>query len=166
MHCSDPAVVAKIVSKLLFNHACNKNLETEIEGSRQLGSEVGYFRFSSQVGLDFLKNKTGLEYVGLPPRERVVLMIPGNNLMVGDHRYAVLIWILHRPGRAFRLLIHGNCSWRCHQDQSPNQMSRTRPTGTIWTLKRCNSVFIMSVHCLIREICDLIQINLRSIHVG
>ena len=57
----DPAVV--IVSKLLFNHACNKILETEIKDSSQLGSEIGYFQFLSQVSLDFLKNKTGLGYV-------------------------------------------------------------------------------------------------------
>ena len=42
-------MVAKIVSELLFNHACNKNLETKIEGSRQPGFKMGYFQFSSQV---------------------------------------------------------------------------------------------------------------------
>ena len=63
-----------ILSKLFFTYACNKNLQTEIEGWRHLGSEIGYFQFSSQVGLDFLKNKTGLGYIGLPPWETVVMM--------------------------------------------------------------------------------------------
>ena len=33
------------ISELLFNHACNKNLETAIEVSRQLGSEIGFSNF-------------------------------------------------------------------------------------------------------------------------
>ena len=65
--------VASIVSELLFNHACSKNLESEIEGLRQHCSEIGYFQFLSLVGLDFLKNKTGHGFLGWPPLETVRL---------------------------------------------------------------------------------------------
>ena len=37
----------------------NSGLETEIQGSRQLDSEIGYFQFLSQVRFDFM-NKFGL----------------------------------------------------------------------------------------------------------
>ena len=41
----------------MFYHACNKNLETEIKSLGQLGSEIDYFQFWNQVGLDFLKKQ-------------------------------------------------------------------------------------------------------------
>ena len=56
--------MAEIVSELLFNHACNKNIVNKIQGLRHFGSEIGYFRFFNQVSLDFLKNKTSLGYIG------------------------------------------------------------------------------------------------------
>ena len=42
-----PALVAQIVRELLFNQACNKNVETEMKGSRQLGSEFFFKVFDS-----------------------------------------------------------------------------------------------------------------------